>query len=47
MIGLRELGGKLGLKSDRHDPYVLMRGISAVWQTAATLTFSASHPFPR
>ena len=44
---LRQLGGKLGLKSDRNGPYVLMRGISAVWQTAATLTFSASHPFPR
>jgi hypothetical protein len=45
--GLRLLGGKLGLKSDRNGPYVLMRGISAVWQTAATLTFSASHPFPQ
>jgi hypothetical protein len=44
---LRLLGGKLGLKSDRNGLYVLMRGISAVWQTAATLTFSASHPFPR
>lgn len=44
---LRLLGGKLGLKSDRNGPYVLMRGISAVWQTAAILTFSASHPFPR
>lgn len=47
VLWLRELGGKLGLKSDRNGPYVLMRGISAVWQTAATLTFSASHPFPR
>ena len=44
---LRVLGGNLGLKSDRNGLYVLMRGISAVWQTAATLTFSASHPFPR
>jgi len=47
VLWLRELGGKLGLKSDRNGPYVLMRGISAVWQTAATLSFSASHPFPR
>lgn len=47
VLWLRGLGGKLGLKSDRNGPYVLMRGISAVWQTAATLTFSASHPFPR
>ena len=44
---LRDLGGKLGLKADRDGPYVLLRGISAVWQTAATLTFAAHHPFPR
>ena len=44
---LRMLGGKLGLKSDRNGLYILMRGISAVWQTAATLSFSARHPFPR
>lgn len=44
---LRDLGGKLGLKSDCDGPYVLLRGISAVWQTAATLTFAAHHPFPR
>lgn len=44
---LRDLGGKLGLKSDCDGPYVLLRGISAVWQTAATLTFTAHHPFPR
>jgi len=44
---LRDLGGKLGLKSDRDGPYVLLRGVSAVWQTAATLTFAAHHPFPR
>lgn len=44
---LRNLGGKLGLKSDCDGPYVLLRGISAVWQTAATLVFAAHHPFPR
>lgn len=44
---LRDLGGKLGLKSDRDGPYVLMRGISAVWQTTATLVFATHHPFPR
>lgn len=44
---LRQLGGKLGLKSDRDGLYVLLRGISAVWQTAATLTYLADHPFPR
>lgn len=44
---LRDLGGKLGLKSDCDGPYILMRGISAVWQTTLTLTFAAHHPFPR
>ncbi len=44
---LRDLGGKLGLKNDRDGPYVLMRGISALWQTTATLGFAAHHPFPR
>lgn len=44
---LRQLGGKLGLAHDRDGLYVLLRGISAVWQTAATLSFLADHPFPR
>jgi hypothetical protein len=44
---LRNVGGKLGLKSDCDGPYVLLRGISAVWQSAATLTSAAHHPFPR
>ncbi|HKZ70555.1 MAG TPA: hypothetical protein VJ020_10780 [Anaerolineales bacterium] len=47
VIWLRQLGGKLGLSSDRDGLYILMRGISAVWQTAATLAFLANHPFPR
>lgn len=47
VLWLRQLGGKLGLRSDRDGLYVLMRGISAVWQTAATLAFLANHPFPR
>jgi hypothetical protein len=47
VLWLRQLGGKLGMQSDLDGPYVLMRGISAVWQTVATLTFAASHPFPR
>ncbi len=44
---LRKLGGKLGLKGDSDGPYVLLRGLSAVWQTLATLTFLAYHSFPR
>jgi hypothetical protein len=43
---LRILGGKLGLSTDRDGPYILLRGISAVWQTVTTLTFLASYPFP-
>lgn len=43
---LRLLGGKLDLESDRDGLYVLLRGISAVWQTAATMTFVLNHPFP-
>jgi hypothetical protein len=43
---LRVLGGKLGLKRDRNGLYVLMRGISAVWQTAATVQFVQTNPFP-
>jgi hypothetical protein len=47
VLWLRQLGGKLGMQSDLDGPYLLMRGISAVWQTVATLAFAASHPFPR
>lgn len=43
---LRLLGGKLDLESDRDGLYILLRGISAVWQTAATMTFVTNHPFP-
>jgi len=43
---LTKLGGKLGLKSDRDGPYCLLRGISAVFLTAATLSLVAIAPFP-
>lgn len=43
---LRQVGGKLGLGIDRDGPYLLLRGLSAVWQTVATLTHLALHPFP-
>lgn len=46
VLWLRELGGKLGVKSDRDGLYVLLRGIAAVWQTAATLAFATNQPFP-
>lgn len=47
VLWLRQLGGKLGLKCDLDGPYILLRGISAVWQSVATLTFLANHPFPQ
>jgi hypothetical protein len=46
VLWLRQLGGKLGLKSDRDGPYVLLRGLSAVWQCAAALSWLTIQPFP-
>jgi len=46
VLWLRKLGGKLGLKTDRDGPYILLRGLSAVWQTQATLSWTAIQPFP-
>jgi hypothetical protein len=46
VLWLRKLGGKLGLKSDRDGPYLVLRGISAVLLTVATLSFVAISPFP-
>jgi len=46
VLWLRKLGGKLCLKSDRDGPYILLRGLSAVWQCAATLSLLSILPFP-
>jgi hypothetical protein len=46
VLWLRQLGGKLGLVSDRDGPYWLLHGISAVIVTAMTLSFVFLHPFP-
>jgi hypothetical protein len=46
VLWLRQLGGKLGLVSDRDGPYWLLRGISAVIVTAMTISFTFLHPFP-
>jgi hypothetical protein len=46
VLWLRQLGGKLGLSSDRDGPYWLLQGISAVIVTAMTVSFLALHPFP-
>ena len=46
VLWLRRLGGKLGLKTDRDGPYILLRGLSAVWQSVATLSWLIIQPFP-
>jgi hypothetical protein len=46
VLWLRQLGGKLGIPTDRDGPYWLLRGISAVIVTAMTLSFTFLHPFP-
>jgi len=43
---LRRLGGELDRASDRDGPYLLLRGMSALWQTVATLSWDKLHPFP-
>jgi hypothetical protein len=46
VLWLRQLGGKLGLSSDRDGPYWLLQGIASVISTAMTLSFAFLHPFP-
>jgi len=46
VLWLRQLGGKLGIPTDRNGPYWLLQGISAVIVTAMTLSFTFFHPFP-
>jgi hypothetical protein len=46
VLWLRQLGGKLGLSSDRDGPYWLLQGISAVIVASMTFSFAFSHPFP-
>jgi hypothetical protein len=46
VLWLRRLGGKLGLAIDRDGPYILLRGLAAVWQAITTLTLLAVCPFP-
>lgn len=44
---IRFLGGKLGLGNDLDGPYLVLRGLAALFQTAVTLSFLTLHPFPR
>jgi hypothetical protein len=45
ILWLRQLGGKLGVPTDRDGPYWLLHGISAVIVTSMTLSFAFLHPF--
>jgi hypothetical protein len=46
VLWLRQLGGKLGIPTDRDGNYWLLQGISAVIVTCSTLSFFFLHPFP-
>lgn len=46
VLWLRQLGGKLGIPTDRDGPYWLLQGISAIIVAAMTLSFVFLHPFP-
>ena len=46
VLWLRQLGGKLGIPTDRDGPYWLLQGIAAVIVTAMTISFASFHPFP-
>ncbi len=46
VLWLRQLGGQLGIPTDRAGPYWLLQGLSAVIVTCMTLSFVCLHPFP-
>jgi hypothetical protein len=46
VLWLRQVGGKLGIPSDRDGPYWLLQGLAAVISTSMTLSFVFLHPFP-
>lgn len=46
VLWLRNLGGKLNIVSDRDGPYILLRGLSSVWQTLVALSWATVRPFP-
>lgn len=46
ILWLRQLGGQLGIPTDRDGPYWLLQGLSAVIVTRMTLSFVFLHPFP-
>jgi hypothetical protein len=46
VLWLRQLGGKLGIPTDRDGPYWLLQGLAAVITTCMSLSFVFLHPFP-
>jgi hypothetical protein len=46
VLWLRQLGGKLGIPTDRDGPYWLLQGVSAIIVTSMTFSFIFLHPFP-
>jgi hypothetical protein len=44
VLWLRKLGGKMGIKSDRDGPYIVLRGISADLLTVATFSLGSLLP---
>ena len=44
---IRLLGGKLGLANDLDGPYLVLRGLSAIFKSVTTITFLLLCPFPR
>ena len=46
ILWIRSLGGKLHLDNDLDGPYLVLRGLSSLIKTVATLTHLAIHPFP-
>jgi len=46
VLWLRQLGGKLGIPTDRDGPYWLLQGVSAIIIACMTLSFVWLHPFP-
>ena len=46
VLWLRQLGGKLGIPTDRDGNYWLLQGLSAVIVTCMTCSFFLLHPFP-
>ncbi len=47
VIRASHLERRVEVAMDRDGPYLVLRGLAALWQTVATLTFLVVEPFPR